>query len=73
MTRYQFDLNLSKEQIESYYRGSVRWVQTTTLTGQSLRFKLSHLSAYVTHQGVRGRFELVSDVNGDFVSLTRLS
>ena len=73
MKRYLFDLSLTDEQLRQYYKGSVAWVQATSLDGKSLRFRLIHLKPFVTHSGVVGRFQITCSNEGEFISLRSIS
>lgn len=69
MKRYLFDLALTDEQLMQFYKGSVAWVQATSLDGKSLRFRLIHLKPFITHTGVKGRFQITCTNDGEFISL----
>ena len=61
LRQLEFSLNISAEQLELYYRGSVREVLARTNDGRRLRFPLSLLRPYVTYSGVQGRFRILFD------------
>ncbi len=67
-----FQLAIEPEQLLRLYRGSVRVVQTTTTTGQRLRFPAERLRPFVEHDGVHGTFRITFDRHERFVSLERL-
>lgn len=62
MARYVIDLQIPKDQLMRYYRGSARGVITTARSGQRVRFPAQALRQFVAHNGVNGVFAL--DVDG---------
>lgn len=69
----RFQLNLSSDQYEAYYRGSVKFVQAYSVEGRSIRFPANILRPYLGHTGVQGLFEISFDDQNRFVSLKRIS
>ncbi|MCA9538021.1 MAG: DUF2835 domain-containing protein [Myxococcales bacterium] len=72
MRAFVFDLRISPERLQDYYRGAARHVVATTHDGLRVQFAAAHLQRHVTREGVRGTFRLVIDDRNDFVSLDRV-
>lgn len=68
----QFYLNLTADDYQAYYRGSIKYVQTLSLDGRSVRFPANILRPYLTHTGIQGLFEIAFDENNRFSSLKRI-
>jgi hypothetical protein len=73
VTRCQFSLNLSVKQCERYYTGYAKSVVARTDEGLKIAFPAAQIRQFVSHNGVRGRFEIVFDSHKRLISLTRLS
>ena len=69
----RFQLNISAEQYEAYYRGSVQFVRTNTLDGRTIRFPANILRPYLSHTGIQGLFEISFDAENRFSALKRIS
>ena len=69
----RFSLQLSKEQIEQYYRGDIGYVQVKDQTGREIRFPLDRIKPYITRDGIVGEFALRYDENNRFLSLEKIS
>ncbi len=72
MPSIRFHLDISPELYLSYYQGAVRSVIATGRDGRRVQFPADRLRPFVTHDGVRGEFELEFDVNHKFVALRRV-
>ena len=72
MKHYYFVLQLTAAQFHQYYRGEVRTVTVRAHTGQWLNFPAEHLRRYLTHSGVSGEFELITDNNHKFIALNKI-
>ena len=70
MQKIRFYLDISPQQYLSYYKGSAKFVNVKTDCGRTLKFPASELQKFVTHSGIRGRFEI--DFNDQY-KLVRLS
>ncbi len=73
MKSMRFSLNISAEQYERYYQGSARSVIVTTEDGRTLKFPANALQKFVTHDGIRGRFEIIYDDRNKLSSVQRVS
>jgi len=66
-----FDLNISREDYLSYYRGQVKWVITKSICGKKVQFPANLLTSHVTHDGIQGRFVLQYLASGKAVKLSK--
>lgn len=65
-------LQIPAEEYQRLYQGTVREVLARASDGRRVRFPANILRPFVTHEGIRGRFEIVFDDNNRFESITRL-
>lgn len=72
MPTVRFHLAISPERYRAYYQGAVRQVIATGHDGRRVQFPADRLRPFVTHDGVRGEFELEFDANHKFVALRRV-
>lgn len=72
MPSIRFRLDISPELYLSYYQGAVRSVIATGRDGRRVQFPAERLRPFVSHDGVRGEFELEFDANHKFVALRRV-
>ncbi|MDH5474035.1 MAG: DUF2835 domain-containing protein [Gammaproteobacteria bacterium] len=72
MQRMTFSMNLSAEKYQRYYLGSAKAVIVQADDGRTLRFPISAIQKYVTHDGVQGHFEIIFDDNNKMTALNRL-
>jgi len=72
MKRMRFSLDISAEKYLAYYQGSAKFVKVMTEQGLSLRFPASELQKFVTHDGIKGRFEIVFNAQHKLVSMNRI-
>ncbi len=70
--RYQFYLNISKEQLLTVYQGHIHKLVTKTDQGMTLQLDANHLRKFTTNNGIQGRFELVTTSSNKFVSLNKI-
>lgn len=73
MSSIIIDLELSREQCESWYAGDARFVQVLSRDGRSVRFPFHVLRPFLDHQGVRGSFLIRIDDRQALQSIKRLS
>ena len=69
---YRFSLNLSHNEIASYYQGAARNISVRADNGQQLLFAARHLRPFLTTTGIQGHFILMTDKNHQFQSLKKL-
>ncbi|MFA5627016.1 MAG: DUF2835 domain-containing protein [Thiohalomonadaceae bacterium] len=73
MPTVRFHLDISAERYLSYYQGVVRQVIATGRDGRRIQFPADKLRPFVSHDGVRGEFELEFDAQNKFIDLRRVS
>jgi len=71
MAVVRFRLDISPEQYLRYYQGAASQVVAMGYDGRRIRFPASRLRPFVTHDGVRGEFELEFDAQNKFIALRR--
>jgi len=71
--RARFGINLTAEQILSYYQGVARQVSVVAQDGRRIEFPVEKLRPFLDHQGVHGMFELEFDEYHRFVALHRIN
>lgn len=70
--RYTFHLKLSPDELARYYQGQAQQVSVRSEQNQVLRFAARHLRPYLTHDGISGRFELLTDEHNKLKSLRKI-
>ena len=65
-------MEVSAEKYLAYYQGSAKFVKVLSEEGLTLRFPASELQKFVTHDGIKGRFEIVFNAQHKLVSLQRI-
>ena len=68
----RFNLRISAEEMQRYYKGHAKTVVVRADSGQTLQFSADHLRTFVQRDGVAGWFEIEYDTAGKFVSLNCL-
>ena len=72
MATMTFTLNISPEVYEHYYRGHANAVVVKTDDGRTLKFPATNLQKFVTHEGIKGRFEIVFDNNNKIINFRKI-
>lgn len=70
---FVFTLSISPDEYLRYYQGAARNVVAHASDGRTVRFPARELRAYVTRDGVHGRFRLRCDRHNRLVSFERIS
>ena len=70
--QYHFSLSISAEEYLRYDQGGARNVVVNTHQGLRVRFPASALRPYVTKEGIRGQFALMTDANNKMIELRRI-
>lgn len=70
--KFIFNLKISQEEYASYYRGEKNMVLATATNGRRIRFPAAILRRFLTHNGIRGTFEMVIDQNNRFLNLRKI-
>ncbi|MFK7731907.1 MAG: DUF2835 family protein [Pseudomonadales bacterium] len=63
MSTIRIYLNIPKQTLLQYYKGSARSVLTTASDGRRIRFPIACLRPFVRSDGIRGSFELEIDAD----------
>ena len=71
-TRVRFHLALSSEAFLHYYRGTAGAVNVQAEDGRRIQLPASSLRPFVTHEGIRGWFEIAFDERNKLIELSRL-
>ena len=69
---FHFSLNISSQDYIRFYQGRARNVIVFLQDGRKLQFPASNLRQFVTPEGVKGRFVLITDANNKIVKIKRL-
>lgn len=69
---YRFSLSISYVKFQQYYDGVAGSVLVCTNAGLKLQLPAARLRPFLTHSGINGIFELVTDENNKFKSLIKL-
>jgi len=72
MKKMRFSLDISADKYLAYYQGAAKSVKVMTEEGLSLKFPASELQKFVTHDGIKGRFEIVFNAQHKLVSMNRI-
>ena len=68
----RFQLHIASEEFTRYYRGEAKEVIVRTENGLTLSLPASAFQAFVSHQGIDGRFVVKFDQNNKLLSLQRV-
>ena len=71
--RFQFSLNISPDEYLAYYKGAAKYIQTTTASGETIKFPASSLKKYLTHNGIHGHFEIEIDKNNKLLNIYKIN
>lgn len=66
------ELKVSAGDYLAHYQGIARAVVTTDIHGKSVRFPSGILRPFVSHNGIRGTFEITFDANNKFKNIRKL-
>lgn len=61
MQRFRIRLDISPDMMEEYYAGRSTTVFAISEGGVSVQFPARLLRPYMTHEGIHGLFELITD------------
>lgn len=70
--RYRIVLDISSERYLTHYAGLAHSVATYTIDGRTIKFPATLLRSVVTHNGIHGIYELVTDANNKFQSIHKI-
>ncbi len=71
--KYIFSIHLTAEQVLWYYQGHIKSVVVQADSGQRVQLELKHFKPFIHHDGVKARFELVTSLSGNFISLKKIN
>ncbi|MBZ0191985.1 hypothetical protein KsCSTR_49650 [Candidatus Kuenenia stuttgartiensis] len=71
--RFQFSLNISPDEYLAYYRGTAKYIQTTTASGETIKFPASSLKKHLTHNGIHGHFEIEICENNKLLNINKIN
>jgi len=66
-------VNLSYERFLPFYQGQIKILQVTDDNQRRIDIPAAHFRSHLTRDGIVGRFELVTQKTGKFISLSRIS
>ncbi len=72
MPRYVICLDLPPEEIQRYYQGHARWLHARAQSGERIQLPLDSLRGFVTHAGLQGCFEVLTDAGFKLQAVNRL-
>ncbi len=71
--KYIFSMYLTAEQVLWYYQGHIKSVVVQADSGERVQLELRHFKPFIRHEGVKARFELVTSLSGNFISLKKIN
>lgn len=72
MNAILLDLVITPEEFQRLYQGSADTVHARSLDGRRIQFPANILRPFVTHLGIRGRFQILFDEQHRFQGIQRL-
>ena len=72
MLNFEFDMAISTQQTKAIYEGRARFIRVESEQGLKLRFPAANFRAYVSADGITGRFSVEIDVNNKILALRKL-
>lgn len=73
MQTIRFYLDISPDDYIAYYKGTAKNVLTKSIDGRSIKFPANILQRFLTHNGIKGLFELRYDDNGKYSDIVCIS
>ncbi|MDD6177132.1 MAG: DUF2835 family protein [Ruminobacter sp.] len=67
-----FSVAISEQEMFAIYSGAIKNVIVVTDSGLRVQVRGDHFKAFVTRDGVRGRFRMILDDNNRLVKLEKL-
>lgn len=68
----RFELDINANQYLNFYKGTVRRISVIASDGKRIEFDARHIKPFLTHDGIRGTFEMELAENNQFVSIKRI-
>jgi hypothetical protein len=72
MANFEFKLALSAEQTSSIYEGRAHYILVESEQGLKLQLPAANFRAYVSVDGITGRFSVAIDANNKIQALRKL-
>ena len=66
------DIRLPRDEYLKVYQSYVRQVRAVARSGESVRFPISVLQPFLTHEGVTGSFRLSFDSDHKFIGIEQI-
>lgn len=73
MPRMFFNLDIGAAEYQSVYSGMCKNILVRAESGQSLQFPANELRKFVSHTGVKGRFEITFSQHNKLLDLRKVS
>ncbi|MGI5310306.1 DUF2835 family protein [Rheinheimera sp. WS51] len=73
MQQYYFNMSVSYEECQRFYRGQTKFVLVTDDNGKKIQLLFSHFRPYIDSLGIRGRFRLTLTKQATFVQLEKIN
>lgn len=68
----KFSLDISSDQFLAVYKGHAKNISTIAMDGRRIEFAAEKIRQYLTHEGIRGVFEMEISQDNRFLSIKRL-
>lgn len=65
-------MNISYDRFLPFYQGMIEIVQVVDDADRRIDIPARHFRSFLTRDGIVGRFELVTQVDGKFIALNRI-
>ena len=72
MKSARFTLEITADVYLAYYAGQARSISVVADDGRRIEFPAEHLRSFVTHDGIKGWFEIIFDEQNRFQSIKQL-
>ncbi|MGB3726770.1 MAG: DUF2835 family protein [Glaciecola sp.] len=70
--RYTFSINLSYADCEDLYKQHIKFLMVTDDNGKRIQLPKDNMKRFVTPIGLKGRFELLTDINHKILTIKPL-
>jgi len=72
MSKFEFTMALSAQQIQAVYRGRARYILVESDEGLKLQLPAANFRNFVTADGIHGRFRVTIDASNKLQALRKL-
>lgn len=73
MQQYFFNIIVTTEQCQRFYRGETKSLLVTDDNGKNIQLLFKHFRPYIDKLGIRGRFRLTLTDEATFVALEKIN